>query len=288
MSKRAIISVMFLVAVLGPGCSISSVWNPTDREIPTAPATFESPFKLAPDRLSVQVGAVARFDVLGTQTALNTAFAWSIKGLPPGADAEVSTAIGYPVDGVLLIRTTGSSPSGIFPLEVVLSAGERTWSQSITLELTPCEETIRTGTFVTQTRVAQLAGGPSTLTYGNGSHVLVFCEGETPRRLIVHVESATNDQGATWTGPDASLTLYRLLEWPPPSEISEIVTGNRDDRNAERVAMSDDGSLAWDITPGAFFIYFPQHQFRGAQSAIGEFEADISVTYLLDVVVGTK
>ena len=234
------------------------------------------------------IGAVGRFDVLRTETNLNVSFQWSIGGLPPGVDAEFSTDIGYLVDGVLLIRTAGSSPSGVYPLEVTLSTDERTWSQSITLDLTPCEETVQTGTFVTQTSVAQLAGGPSTLTYGNGSHVLVFCEGQTPRRLIVRVETVTNDQGEIWPGTDAAWTLYRLLAWPLPSPISEIVTENRDDRNVERIAASDDGQLVWDITPGAFFIYFPQRQFQDAQSAIGEFVSDISVTYRLDVMVGRE
>jgi hypothetical protein len=288
MTNRAITSVMLLAAVLGLGCRASGIWDATDRDISTATAAFESPFKLAPDRLVVPGGAVARFNVLKTRTVLNTPFEWSISGLPPDADAEYSTNIGYPVDGVLLIRTAGSSPPDIYPLNVTLSTDELTWSQLITLELTPCEEMVQTGTFLTKTRVAQLAGGPSTLTYGNGSPVLVFCGSEAPRRLIVHVESATNEQGALWTGTGGTLALYRLLEWPLPSEISEIVTENRDDRNVERVAMSDDGQLMWDIMPGAFFIYFPQHQFQDAQSVIGEFDPDISVAYRLDVMLGRK
>lgn len=288
MIKRAITSVMVLAAMLGFGCRVSGVWDSTDQETPIPTATVENPFKLAPDMLVVPSGAVARFDVSRTQIALNTSFEWSIKGLPPGVDAEFSTDIGYPVDGVLLILTAGSSPSGVYPLEVTLSTDERTWSQSITLGLTPCEETVQTGTFVTQTSVAQLAGGPSTLTYGNGSHVLVFCESQTPRQLIVRVETVTNDQGEIWPGMDAALTLYCLLDWPPPIEISEIVTENRDDRNVERVAASDDGQLVWDITPGAFFIYFPQRQLQDAPSVIGEFDQDISVTYRLDVIDGRR
>jgi hypothetical protein len=288
MTKRAITRVMVLAVVLGLGCRVSSVWDSTDRDIPTAAATVESPFKLAPDRLVVPVGAVARFNVLKTQMVFNTSFEWFINGLPPSASAEFSTGIGYPVDGVLLIRTAGSSPPGIYPLKVTLSTDERTWSQWITLEVTSCEEIIQTGTFITQNRIARRAGGPSTLAYGNGSPVLVFCDNETPRRLIVHVESATNDQGKIWTGMEAALTLYRMLEWPLPSEISEIVTGNRDDQNVESVAVGEDGQLTWDITPGAYFIYFPQHQFQDVSSAIGEFDPDISVTYRLDVMVGRR
>jgi hypothetical protein len=286
MAKRAILGAMFLAVVLGLSCRISDIWHSTDRDVPTAEPTSESPFKLTPDRLVVPNGAVARFEVLKTQTVFNTPFEWSINGLPPGASAEFSTSIGYPVDGVLLMRTAGFLPAGVYPLEVTLSTNENNWSQGVALEVTPCEEAVQPGTFITQTRIAQLAGGPSTLTYGNGSHVLVFCESETPRRLIVRVESVTNDQGETWIGTDAALTLYRLLDWPPPSPIREIVTGNRDDRNVESVTVSDDGQLTWDITPGTFFIYFPQRQIQGAQSAIGEFDPDISVTYRLDVLAG--
>lgn len=288
MTKRTIASVVVLAVLLGLACRISGVWNATEQETPIPAATVESPFKLAPDRLDVPVGAVARLDVSRTQTNLAVSFDWSIDGLPPGAEAEFSTGTGYPVDGVLLIRTAGSTPPGTYPLEVTLSTDASSWSQLIVLEVTSCEENVQTGTFVTKTRVVHLAGGPSTLTYGNGSPMLVFCESETPRRLIVRVESVTDDQGETWPRTDATLTLYRLLDWPLPDEISEIVTENRDDRNAESVAAGEDGVLTWDITPGAFVIYFPQHQFQDTPSAVGEFDADISVTYRLDVMVGRE
>lgn len=288
MTKRTIASVVLLAVLLGLACRISGVWNATDQETPIPAATDESPFRLVPDRLAVPSGAVARFDVSRTQTNLAVSFDWSIGGLPPGADAEFSTGIGFPVDGVLMIRTAGSTPPGTYPVAITLSTDASRWSQLIALDVTPCEENVQMGTFVTTTRVAHLVGGPSTLTYGNGSPVLVFCESETPRRLIVQVESVTDDQGKIWPGTDATLTLYRLLDWPLPGEISEIVTENRDDRNAENVEAADEGVLMWDITPGVYFVYFPQDQFQDASPAIGEFDPGISVTYHLDVMVGRE
>jgi len=283
MTKRAIIGIALITVAVGIACRISSVRDLTGGTTSTAEWRSESPFRLAPNRLTLPMGAVARFDVLRTETLLNASFEWSIEGLPSGASAEFSTGIGYPVDGVLLIRTSGTSPPGIYPLGVTLSSDEHTWSEEITLELTPCQEMVQTGTFVTQTGVAQLAGGPSTLVYGNGSYVMVFCASTTARRLTVRVQSATNQQGEPWTGTDAALTLFRLLDWPPPDAITEIVTENRDDRNVESVATGDDGILSWDITPGVFFIYFPQHQFRETPSEIARFSPAISVTYHIDV-----
>jgi hypothetical protein len=285
MIKRSIIGLILMVTVLVPACRIASIWKAprVQTPIPSPMRLSENPFKLVPKRLTVPAGAVARFNVLSTETLLDTSFEWSIEGLPSGARAEFFTGTGYPGDGVLLIRTAGTGPPGVSSLTVNLSTDQHEWSEKITLELIPCKESVQTGLFVTQTRVAKLAGGPSTLSYGNGSTILTFCESATARMLTVHVLSATNEQGEAWTGTGAALTLYRLLDWPPPDEITQIVTNNRDDRNVESVAAADDGIVTWDITPGTYFVYFPQDQFREGTSEMGEFSPDISVTYRIQV-----
>jgi hypothetical protein len=285
MTKRFIIGLVLMTAVLVPACRITSVWKApgAQRPKPSPTRLSENPFKLVPERLTVPAGAVARFNVLSTETLPDTSFEWSIEGLPSGARAEFFTGTGYPGDGVLLIRTAGTETLGVSSLTVGLSTDEHEWSGKIALELIPCKESAQAGSFVTQTRVAKLAGGPSTLSYGNGSTILTFCESATARVLTVRVLSATNEQGEVWTGTGATLTLYRLLDWPPPDEITEIVTDNRDDRNVESVATAEDDVVTWDITPGTYFVYFPQDQFREGASEMGEFSPDISVTYRIQV-----
>lgn len=276
MPKRSIVSVVLAAVIVGLGCRFTGVYDLTHGDT-------ISPFRIAPSRLAVPAGAVARFEVLRTEPLLDASFDWSISGLPPGADAAFSTGTGYPVDGVLLISTAGASLPGAFPLTVTLSTDEHTWSQTITLDLTPCEETVQTGPFAARTSVTHLAGGPSRLTYGTGSHVLVFCASATPRRLTVHVETVTSEHGDVWPGTESTLALYRLLDWPLPPEIVTIVTDNRDDRNVESVASGEDGVLTWDITPGAFFIFFPQYRVQGTQPGDGGLDAAISVMYRLEV-----
>ncbi|RLC67044.1 MAG: hypothetical protein DRI48_03290 [Chloroflexi bacterium] len=256
--------------------------SPPSAEAPIPSAVERLPISISPDALTLPAGASGRYYILSLPDwDSNTSPGWHVHGLPPDVTAQFLTEWGAPTEGPLQIDTSGSTPEGVYTLEVSATGPDKVWATRVTLEISRCRESVEDGSFIRSIAehvITRTRGGPSTLSYGIASPVLLFCDAETTRRLNVIVESAASATGAPVDG-SPHFVLYRLLEWPPDTtNIGGYVS------NVTPVAASSEGILTWEISAGAYLLYFDQTEFIETESVSPWIpHPQASVTYWLDI-----
>lgn len=215
---------------------------------------------------------------------------WVVIGDKPSGTTTEFISTESPWRKLLVIRTSCSTPRGVYPLSIQAGSSDGVTFSSGVAELrvgSPLTESSSgtfTGSFLRDT-VSLRTGGPSTLTNGPFLN-LQFCNKPEKRVLKVIVHSVTTAQGAalplrspmlleTLVGPVAAGQDFYL---DPVNAMNALyAAGTEPWRLAGPV-----GSLEWPIREGQYFLYFPWSGFEQlSQPGAGK---PAYVTYQVEIV----
>lgn len=239
---------------------------------------------IVPQSLALPAGATGIFTTerfTEWDSASPPQVAWLAYGSPDVANIEILNPAGDPSSARIFVHTNSAATPGTFDFEIVATSKQREWRGELEIQILPCVETIEAGSHQADDEVYTRSGGPTSTVVGLGSPPMVFCTSDIPRQLRLEVQSATDQFGTVLDHFAAEMIFYQIWNWPPDTNTMRL-SGHIAPDTAPLVRCKG-GVIEWDIAPGVYRLFFPQHQFLQGTTTPWQFYPEVSVAYTLQI-----